>query len=242
MVFILHGADHKSRVISSRGIACISLFIDIMLECRTFFSDLTEDYPPSFSMEEFNKIGSYARKLRYANAHLTRLASGSGRTVFKVDEQKVLKIAKNRKGLAQNSVEAEGYLQNYDIVAKVFETDQNDIWIEMELAKKVSKSRFAALTGVTIEQVDRCVRYTTYINKGHPSVAADKAAVEDLLANNEFIIDLVSLNADYDMATGDQGRLSTYGEVLRDGKPRIVLVDFGLTNQVYNDFYKVEMK
>jgi hypothetical protein len=53
-----------------------------------------------------------------------------------IDNQKVIKIAKNKKGLAQNSVEAEAYIQNYDIVARVFDTDRNDFWVEMELAKK----------------------------------------------------------------------------------------------------------
>jgi hypothetical protein len=62
------------------------------------------------------------------------------------------------------------------------------------------------------------------------------------MENNEFIIDLTSLDADYDFSTGDQGRLSTYGEVIRDGKPKIVIVDAGLTQGVYNDFYKVNMK
>ena len=48
--------------------------------------------------------------------------------------------------------------------------------------------------------------------------------------------------ADYDFPDiGDMTRLSTYGEVIRDKKPKIVLVDFGLTKTVFDDYYKVKM-
>jgi hypothetical protein len=51
-----------------------------------------------------------------------------------------------------------------------------------------------------------------------------------------------SILADYDFPDiGDMTRLSTYGEVIRDGKPKIVLVDFGLTNTVFDDFYRVKL-
>jgi hypothetical protein len=60
--------------------------------------------------------------------------------------------------------------------------------------------------------------------------------------NNEFVIDLTSLIADYDFPDiGDMTRLSTYGEVTRDGKPKIVLVDYGLTKTVWDDYYKVKL-
>jgi hypothetical protein len=59
------------------------------------------------------------------------------------------------------------------------------------------------------------------------------------MQNNEFLIDVISLMHDYDMPSGDLGRLSSYGEVIRDGKPKVVIVDSGLTNSVFNDFYKV---
>jgi hypothetical protein len=60
------------------------------------------------------------------------------------------------------------------------------------------------------------------------------------IENNEFVIDLTSLIADYDFPpVGDMGRVSTYGEVLRDGLPKLVLVDFGLTKTVWDDYYRV---
>jgi hypothetical protein len=211
-----------------------------MPQYHEFFDALAEDYPPEWSKDEFEKIHSFAGKLRYANTHLSKIASGSGRTVFRIDDEKVLKIAKNRKGLAQNSVEAEGFLQNYDVVAKVFDTDSSDFWIEMEFAKKVNKGRFEQLTGVNLDDLKAYLgsKKNYSFDRYKPQVPPEVVA---RLKDNAFLESLDQLNADYDMATGDQARPSTYGEVVRDGKPTIVLVDFGLTKTVYDDFYKVKL-
>ena len=216
------------------------------MEYRDFYIDLTEDYPPTWNKEEFEKINSFAGKLRYANTHLAKIATGSGRAVFKIDDQKVLKIAKNKKGLAQNSVEAERFIQQYDIVARTF--DRGDevqgigpFWVEMELAKKVGKKRFAELTKITIDDLYWYLQERRQAQRKPNYISSIPAAKEAELDNNEFVMDLMSLVGDYDMGTGDLSRLSTYGEVLRDGQPKIVLVDFGLTNQVWDDYYKVKL-
>ena len=201
---------------------------------------LEEAYPVTFNLAEFNKVPSFAGKYRYAEARLPKIASGSGRTVFKVDETKVLKIAKNKKGLAQNNVESERYLQNYDLVARVFDTDDHDFWVEMELAKKVGKSRFEQLTGISIDDLQSYLRFRSY---GSPRTSWSTlwTPLEDV-ENNEFVADLTSLQADYSFPdVGDFGRLSTYGEVVREGKPKIVLVDFGLTQSVWDDYYRVKL-
>jgi hypothetical protein len=215
-----------------------------MQDYKSFYSDVVkEDYPATWNKDEFEKITSYSTKLKYANEHLTKLATGSGRAVFKIDEQKVLKIAKNKKGLAQNSVEADGYIQNFDVVARTYDTgdDIHDIgpfWVEMELAKKIGKPRFKQLTGVPIENVHAYL--VKYMGKGQrwPAISDEEAKKLD---NNEFIMEMMDLVGNYDMAVGDFGRTSTYGEVVRDGKSRVVLVDFGLTNTVWDDYYKVKI-
>ena len=213
------------------------------MEYKEFFANVIQElYPNSFRLSEFEKVPSFAGKYRYANERLTKIASGSGRTVFKIDDKMVLKIAKNKKGLAQNSVEAEYYLQNYDIVARVFDTDRNDFWVEMELAQKVGKNRFKQLTGISIELLEVYLRYRQSLNNpgGYRPPAWHSKEELSSIEDNNFVADLTSLIDNYDFSeVGDFGRLSTYGEVSRDGQPKIVLVDFGLTNSVYNDYYRV---
>ena len=214
--------------------------MDIRKKVREIIEEiLGEDYPESFSFQQLEDIGSYAGKLRYAESHLQKLASGSARTVYKVDDTKVLKMAKNKKGLAQNEVEAQGYLQNYDIVAQVFETDYNDYWIEMEYARKVSKADFKRITGVSIEELGNYLRYLRFQNKRSLFGYHIDPEVKQRMEDSEFVDDLMHFVNDNDMETGDMGRLSTWGKVVRDGEERIVLIDYGLTNSVYKDYYMV---
>ena len=107
--------------------------------------EIEEVYPPSWSLDEFKSISSYAGRLKYAATHLKRISSGSSRVVYMVDNEKVLKIAKNRKGLAQNETEI-SFGNDYvfaDILANVYDSDEdNNIWVEMELAKAGGSGRF----------------------------------------------------------------------------------------------------
>ena len=38
----------------------------------------------------------------------------------------------------------------------------------------------------------------------------------------------------------DLSRISSYGEVKRDGKSAVVLVDFGLTQSVWYQYYRIK--
>ena len=64
-----------------------------------------EEFKQNF-LPEFLKIKSFAGKMKFANQYLTRIGSGSGRIVYDIDGKKVLKLAKNPKGVAQNEMES----------------------------------------------------------------------------------------------------------------------------------------
>lgn len=199
-------------------------------------------YPQSFNLEELKSLKSFKKRVEYANTHLPRkIASGSARTIFQIDDEKVLKLAYNNKGYAQNEVEEDFYLQGFDIIAKIFDYDEeNHTYLEMELAKKVTKKRFKQLVGLSLEDVWNYL-YNLRIEynlKGKSKFDRVKEVPEDI-EDNPFIQELRDIVLSYDMVVpGDFGRESTYGEVIRDGNPTIVIVDFGLTNRVFDDFYK----
>ena len=109
-------------------------------------------YPSSFDFDEFRKCRSFAERVRYCEARLQRIASGSSRIVYQVDNEKVLKLAKNQKGIAQNQVEYRlGTEPYYTCFAEIYEYDEQGLWIEMEFCKKVKKSDFKAIYGVPFE-------------------------------------------------------------------------------------------
>lgn len=187
-------------------------------------------YPISFNFDEFKNIKSFAGKQKYAKERLLgKVGAGSSRAVFKVDDEKVIKIAINDKGISQNSAEAEGCKQNYDVLARVFDVDQDDMWVEMELAKKITPKRFKELTGTSPEEVATWLATQRGMKMWGPDID---------LSENEFAIELEDFVGAYQYPVpGDFGRISTYGEVLRDGKPTVVVIDFGFdenTKDIYN--------
>jgi hypothetical protein len=198
-----------------------------------------EDYPSSWNIEEFKKLNSFTKRVEYCNTHLKRLAAGSSRIVYMVDNEKVLKLAKNKKGLAQNEVEIE-YGNYYDlsgIVAKVFESDENNLWVEMELAKKVTPNIFKNVVGVSFDEYANAMKYNYFTNIKPNRYPTAKPENMDEMWDNEFVYEMLSFMGNYDIPVGDLGRLSTYGLVNRDGSDTIVMIDYGLTNDVYGTYY-----
>lgn len=102
---------------------------------------LDEDYPLTFNMEHFKTLRSFNQRIQYCEQNLQRISSGTSRIVYKIDNEKVLKLAKNSKGLAQNEVEAgySKYNDLEDLVARTFDYDEKNLWVEMELARPVRK-------------------------------------------------------------------------------------------------------
>jgi mRNA-degrading endonuclease RelE of RelBE toxin-antitoxin system len=205
-------------------------------------------YPVSFSFEEFNNIKSYNGKLKYANERLQKISSGSARVVYKVDEEKVLKIAKNKKGIGQNSIESDWGLQRMsDIVAKIFDTNDDHFWVEMELAKKLTPNRFKQLTGMSVNEVQDILNVMYTLNNSSRRNYLKPEQLKELqdefsqkVNDNEFLTSLTDMIINFGMKyPGDFGRVNSYGEVLREGVPTVVLVDFGLSESVWDDFYKV---
>lgn len=202
---------------------------------------LQEDYPSSFNMEYFKSLKSFAQRIKYCEQFLQRISSGSSRIVYKIDDEKVLKLAKNVKGLSQNEVEI-SYSQYNDInyiCAKVFDYEDNNLWLEMEFARKVSKGDFKRITGFSFE--DYCAAIHNYGNQVSSSRSSyTKDVSPEIVAQmweNEFMYPIFNFIGNYDIPVGDLQRLSSYGIVQRDGVDAIVLVDFGLNKDVQSSHY-----
>lgn len=202
-------------------------------------------YPSSFSMEEFAKCNSFAARVRYCQARLPRLGSGSARITYQIDNEKALKLAKNPKGIAQNKAEENSYAIEAGIGANVYNSDPNGLWIEMELARKVKKSDFKKLLGVSFELVQNYVLHLAswYSRRGvsydHQYDDVFDEIDNDNYPNWEWFQSLRYYMTDTGLeAYGDLTRLSSYGIVTRNGQEEIVLIDFGLDDDVWADYYK----
>lgn len=203
--------------------------------------ELSEDYPEGFSFETFKGIRSYAQKMVYAKYHLGRpIGTGSSRVVYRVDDTKVLKLAKNRKGIAQNEAEINWYGDTYydDIIAQVIDFDhESSYWTEMEIAFKVKETDFLRLWGIKLKEMELYLRNREFENKGRKALYHIDKELVHKLDENDNVQHLVSFMFDSDGKAGDITKLNSWGKVKRPYGETLVLIDFGLTDEIYKSYY-----
>lgn len=205
---------------------------------------IQEDYPTSWNWDEFKSLKSFAERKRYCDKHLKFLISGSGRLVYQVDSEKVLKLAKNKKGQAQCEVEInlgnDSYIDH--IVAPIYEYDESGLWVEMALALKLTKSNFKSIIGYSFDDFSTQIQYFYYnnikANRYRTFKPVQDESVSEQIFDDEFYNSVCDLMGSYDMPVGDLIRMSTYGVIKDGGEDRVALIDYGLTNKVYDSYYK----
>jgi hypothetical protein len=205
-------------------------------------SYLEEDYPTNFDLAEFSKLNSFNKRIKYCQERLKRISSGSSRIVYMVDDTKVLKIARNQKGLAQNEIEASysNYFDLKDITAQVFAYDHNDLWIEMELARKVTPKIFQNVIGFSFEDFCRLINEDYYsLNPSSRGMRLRPVSPElkAEMVENIFIQEIINFMRGYDIPVGDLMKMNSYGLVKRNGVDDIVMIDYGLNSSVWDDYY-----
>jgi len=205
---------------------------------------LDEDYPIGFDLNKFKEIKTHTGKIEYAEQYLGKpLGQGSSRIVYKVDDTKVLKLARNKKGLAQNSAETDWHQFNIPILAKIFDFDDNDLWVEMELARKAKLSDFKKILNVNFKLLMSYLTYKENLIKRGKKLAELYSYIPqeqiDYLDEIEEISDLVEFMVDSNSPVGDLSKLNSWGVVKRDGQEKLVLVDYGLTEETYKCYYCV---
>jgi hypothetical protein len=229
---------------------------------RGFSLDILKKKMPEFEKLAYPEdIGLAIRELVGKRYGLPFLGEGSSRAVYALSTGKVLKIAINDKGQAQNEAERLVW-QNPStryIGAKVYESDPNDHWAVMEVAKVyVSSTQLKLDLGIPEDLAER-YQYTI------PTAVFDLTSVYDRDRSVEEIINtrydqdedpelteafrkfledppksmLALVDLIYNESTGkqlDPGDIvpEHFGKTA-DGRP--VLIDYGLTSDVAAEYY-----
>lgn len=186
--------------------------------------------------------------IRYASDYLDRLDPTTGedisssRAVFTLSSKKVLKIAKNTKGLAQN--EAERSISEKSSsdspIARVYESDPRGYWIVSDLVrplKRGEETEFMSRTGVDWDEFVSDLSST--IKSG--ARAAGSKLREDAPEFTRSVYELADKpfsgggNRQNRLNFGDLARIDHWG-VTSGG--RVVLLDYGFTEEVYEKEYK----
>lgn len=199
----------------------------------------------SFSFEELNSLPSFAKKLKYCKQYLGKqIGSGSSRIVFQIDDEKVLKLAKNRKGLAQNEYEYDNYYAcDDDVLPRCYECADDYSWIVSEYVLPARVKDFKVVFGMSWRDFNLWLN-STYKQYTRPDNVKFLQCMDydkwvDTLDNNEAIQPLYNwlTNRTYE-SMGDLHRKTNWGLTVRDGEPCLVILDNGLSEEIYNNFYK----
>jgi hypothetical protein len=200
-------------------------------------------YPSSFNPEEFMRLEPFSKKIRYCKEHLQPIAYGTGRYVFSIDNDKVLKLARNIKGIAQNQQEyimsTDYVLNSAGIIGEIFDYDEDYKWLEMEWLDSITVAQFKQKTGITFQNYKEVLFYffySTFRTKNSWGPSYQKPKNYDEVWENENISPFLECIGNYkDFFTYDLARIGSYGLSRKDGK--IKIRDAGLTNSVFQNYY-----
>lgn len=225
---------------------------DDMYENKEQLSEMA--YPSNFDLKTFSQLPTFKQRVEYCKNRLERVGEGTSRIAFRVDDEKVLKIAKNNKGISQNRSEADWSRNNYDVFAKIFEADTNNYtWIEMELTRRPTSQEFKNLMGISIKDMNDFF-YAVESQYNNRMIRWGDKSKGDLILKNYvytevseqlyslyvYMLDTHSSNIIY----GDWASLRNWGIAKRDGEDVCVIIDTGYsedTDRIYHPL-KYKMK
>jgi len=201
---------------------------------------MDEDYPSTFDMEYFKTLTKFTERVKYCDQHLKKISSGSSRIVYLVDDKMVLKLAKNKKGLAQCETEIQWGQDSYfgSVLASTIMYHPDDLWVEMELARKIKKNDFKRLEGIDFDEFGKYLKNFEMESNGRRGIFNIDNETKEVLNENQFTQSICEFMQSVGSPAGDLMRLNSYGLVTRNGEEIIVIIDFGLTHDIYDEYYK----
>jgi hypothetical protein len=206
-----------------------------------------------FNPDVLNDMANSDEMIIALAGKLPLLGQGSSRAAFLLDSKRVLKIAINEKGYAQNTAELE--LANNPgvapLVTKIFRVGKDNSWLVSELVRPLtSEKEFQQLTSVPWSFLVSFMQF--YADSGDIGEAFE-STVADVITRDKknrspspgisvrgiehvpFVGRLFTALANRpDMMPGDMTIVSHWGKT---PDQRVVLMDSGFTRDVYDAHY-----
>lgn len=182
-------------------------------------------------LKNIEGLETHAARKKYAERNLKHLSSGSSRIVYLTPGKTIIKLAKNDKGLAQNKAEANPAMKS-KFLNPIISSAKNRSWIETHYLDKITEKEFQEMTGLEFEDFGNAIRYGLKEVSGN----SDKEKPENFekVSKSDIYKELQDIGKKFKLMPGDLARISSWGT--KDGRP--VLIDAGLTKDVFADFYE----
>jgi len=197
--------------------------------------------PDDWDKSAYKSNTSFASRIRYAVERAQKLGTGSSRVAFEIEYEgrpTVLKVAKNKKGIAQNDYESQMlddyYFTGLGLNIPMIDYDEENespVWIHMEKADKMKPTQFKKFfSGLTPDEAIRVAEY----GSGKINVSPEETErYQQLIEENDYLDSLVDLIGNYDIAHGDLRRLANWG--IYQNRPAII--DIGGSSKVIKQYY-----
>ena len=192
--------------------------------------------PDTWDKDKFKQrpaIKTFRDIIEYASEKAAEVGRGSSRVAFKIDyknQDTVLKIAKNEKGLSQNKQEigylSDDFIKNLNITIPMIDYDTDNVkpkWIHTELADKAEEQDFINELNVTLKEFVLFCRYSILPSK---NLDKDKHDLIDskINKNSNLYKSFTKLLQHYhDLEAGDLLRIENWGIY----KNKLVIIDIG---------------
>jgi len=213
------------------------------------YKKLTEAALPGFRLDYLSSCGSFSKMVKYCKKMLGfPIGNGSSRLVFQIDDETCLKLAKNQKGIAQNLEEIKIGSDNIiSYLPKIYNgsDEENGLWVVTQYVLPAKKSDFKKVLGVPFnvvsefaEKLDMSFRRNFWSNQASKRIHELYLQYE----NNDLLIELFNdmseLKASYEQAVGDLTRINNWGLVRENGQDFLVMLDSGLSEEIFKQFYR----
>jgi hypothetical protein len=195
-----------------------------------------EELPPNSDdlktvLRNLEELETYNARKKYAENNLSHLSSGSSRIVYLTPGKTIIKLAKNDRGIAQNETEANPKMKSKYLNPLISSAD-NCAWIETHYLDKITEKEFEDMTGFDFEEFGSALRYGLKDVSGNSG--KEKPKNFDKISKSDIYKELQDVGGRFKLMPGDLARISSWGT--KDKRP--VLIDAGLTKDVFADFYE----
>jgi hypothetical protein len=202
---------------------------DLISQANLFYRLATKDSLDTI-LKTLSDLDTFTDRVDYAEKHLEHLSSGSSRVIYLTPNKTVLKLAKNNRGIAQNKVEANPKMTS-KYVNKTLKADKNGVWKISPFLDKITEKDFKEMTGIDFKDFGEAISYG--LKAISENSDAEKPKDFDKIKKLDIYKEIIRLGEEWDLLPGDIERISSWGT----DKGHPVLLDAGLTRDIYDEFY-----
>ena len=209
-----------------------------------------------FSIEYMKQLGSLKARYQYCKQFLGNpIGRGSSRVVFQYDDQWVIKLALNGKGIAQNEAECDfskEWFVNITPNVNYEMTDEEGYkFLMSEYIIPAKDEDFVEVFGFDFNTwkkfINTCVcqydrRYEKKISRYNDSHKFNSDELSEIIENNDIAREFYDYLTNYQPFHYDMMNIKNYGLTNRNGYSEIVLCDSGLNEEIWNNHYARESK